>query len=426
MIEPIMFIGIGFLVAGLLVIGVIPLVHARAVRLTMQRIEALTPSSMAEIQADKDQLRAELAMSMRRLEMRVDQMKAKTTSQLAEIGKKSESIGRLKLELGEKTAPLFLLEARDKQLTEDLSATHAEIAAKIEALQATERKLADTQAELGKFTTNFDEALVTVDSQRAELVALRPQTEVLKGQIDSYEKEARNLTERLTQETSDVLMLNQQLSEERGRNEILGNRISELEPRLVAQMTEAESLGRRVQELVAQLDEQGRFLAEREYDAGQLRGLASAAQTTESDVRAEFAEAENRRSVMTETLRSEKALVEEQLRQSEDERANLQREIASIKREAESAWATERMENAVLRERTNDATAEVARLTSVLEGRGSPIETILVSDAGRGHANGSNGNGYGTIGANGESSKGTLADRILALQSRTVRVPQAS
>ena len=116
MIEPIMYIGIGFLVAGLLVIGVIPLVHARAVRLTMRRLEALTPLSMAEIQADKDQLRAEFAMSMRRLEMNVEQMKAKTTSQPAEIGKKSEAIGRLKLELGEKTAALFALEAKEKQL----------------------------------------------------------------------------------------------------------------------------------------------------------------------------------------------------------------------------------------------------------------------------------------------------------------------
>src|SRR5256886_17031013 len=123
MIEPIMFVGIGFLVAGLLVIGVIPLVPARAVRLTQRRIEALTPLSMAEIQADKDQLRAEFAMSTRRLEMSVEQMKAKTSSQLAEIGKKSEAIGRLKLELGEKTAALFAIEAREQQLLEDLKNT---------------------------------------------------------------------------------------------------------------------------------------------------------------------------------------------------------------------------------------------------------------------------------------------------------------
>src|SRR4030088_1334575 len=120
MIEPIMFVGIGFLVAGLLVIGVIPLVHSRAVRLTMRRLEALTPLSMAEIQADKDQLRAEFAMSTRRLEMSVEQMKAKTTGQLTEIGKKSEAVGRLKLELGEKAATLLGAEAKANSLTEEL------------------------------------------------------------------------------------------------------------------------------------------------------------------------------------------------------------------------------------------------------------------------------------------------------------------
>src|SRR6201998_4249887 len=129
MVEPIMFVGIGFLIAGLLVIGVIPLVHARAVRLTMRRLEALTPLSMAEIQADKDQLRAEFAMSTRRLEMSVEQMKMKTSSQLAEIGKKSDAIGRLKLELGEKAAALLAAEAKITTMTEELEATTSEFAA---------------------------------------------------------------------------------------------------------------------------------------------------------------------------------------------------------------------------------------------------------------------------------------------------------
>src|SRR5213592_1620338 len=127
MIEPIMYFGIGFLFATLLAIVLVPLVHGRAVRLTMKRLEAVTPMSMAEIQADKDQLRAEFAMSTRRLEMSVEQMKAKTTSQLAEIGKKSEGIGRLKLELGEKTAALLALEASEAQLREDLSSTQQQL-----------------------------------------------------------------------------------------------------------------------------------------------------------------------------------------------------------------------------------------------------------------------------------------------------------
>src|SRR2546425_8584966 len=128
MIEPIMYIGIGFLVAGLLVIGVIPLVHARAVRLPTRRLEALTPFSMAEIQADKDQLRAEFAMSTHRLEMSVEQLKARTTSQLAEIGKKNEAVSRLKFELGEKAAALLALEAKEKQLTNELEVISTDLA----------------------------------------------------------------------------------------------------------------------------------------------------------------------------------------------------------------------------------------------------------------------------------------------------------
>jgi hypothetical protein len=125
MVEPIMYFGIGFLVAALVGLIVVPLVHGRAVRLTMQRLEAATPLSMAEIQADKDQLRAEFAMSTRRLEMSVEQLKNRSTSQLAELGKKADAINRLKAEIGEKSATIFALEARDKALRDQLRATEA-------------------------------------------------------------------------------------------------------------------------------------------------------------------------------------------------------------------------------------------------------------------------------------------------------------
>src|ERR1700704_621735 len=246
MIEPIMFVGIGFLVAGLLVIGFIPLVHARAVRLTMRRLEALTPLSMAEIQADKDQLRAEFAMSTRRLEMSVDQMKAKTTHQLAEIGHKSEAIGRLKLELGEKTASLFALEAKEKQLTDDLKAAQDELAAKVAEMEEAEHTLAATQAKLVQTSGNFHERSVTADSQRVELVALRAQVEVLKGQIESYESEPKELRERLSNKPTEVELLVQQLNAERAKAEQLGNRSVELDRQIMAQTTEAEILNRRV------------------------------------------------------------------------------------------------------------------------------------------------------------------------------------
>src|SRR3977135_3068327 len=150
MVEPVMFFGIGFLFAALIGLIIIPLVQARAIRLTMRRLEAATPLSMAEIQADKDQLRAEFAMSARRLGVGGDQLKNKTTSQLAELGKKSDAINRMKLELGEKNATIFSLEAREKAIKEQLRATEEEFTAKTEALRTAEKALTDKQSDLAK------------------------------------------------------------------------------------------------------------------------------------------------------------------------------------------------------------------------------------------------------------------------------------
>src|SRR5258705_11146546 len=156
MIEPIMYIGIGFLFAGLLVIGVIPLVHARAVRLTRKRLEAMTPMSLAEIQAEKDQLRAEFAMTTRRLEMGVEQLKTKSNNQLPEIGKKSEPTGRLRLELNEKTETMFALEGREKQLIEEVARARAELATRTESLAATEQWLTGARTQMGEITGRPD------------------------------------------------------------------------------------------------------------------------------------------------------------------------------------------------------------------------------------------------------------------------------
>ena len=73
----------------------------------------------------------------------------------------------------------------------------------------------------------------------------------------------------------------------------------------------------------------------------------------------------------------------------------------------------------MLRERINDVAAEVVRLTSVLEGPGSRIEAILAeTGAPAGAVN-------GAPPASGEETRGSLADRIRALQSRASRLSPA-
>ena len=422
MIEPIMFFGIGLLVASLFGLVLIPLVHNRAVRLTMRRLEAATPLSMAEIQADKDQLRAEFAMSTRRLELSVEQMKAKTTSQLAELGKKTDAINRLKMELGEKTAEIFTLEAREKSLKDQLHTTEGEHSVKIGSLREAERALAEKEGELARLAANLNERSIDADSQRIEVVALRTQVEAMKNRVASYDREAQEIGDRLERERRDASLASSELSEERAKGEKLGDRVAQLERALVAQTTEGEILGRRVQELEARLADQTQRLSERDRECKDLRDQVRSAHETETSLRSDMANAAARGRTTTEGLKTEKSLVENQLMQSREEQAKLQSEIAAMKREAEQSWASERVENALLRERINDIAVEIARLTVALEGQGSPIEAMLAAEASG--INGSRGyNGDPRPVVTDESGRGSLADRIRALQNRASRVP---
>lgn len=430
MIEPIMYLAIGFLVSMLFGLMIVPLVHSRAVRLTTRRLEAATPLSMAEIQADKDQLRAEFAMSARRLEMSVDQLRNKTTSQLAELGKKSDAINRMKIELGEKNATIFGLEAREKAVKEQLRATEEEFAAKTELLRGAEAALTDKQAELARINHELSDRSVTADTRQVELVAVRAQIEQLQGRVSDAEKEFAETQTRLAQERTESEKATSELTDARGRVENLSQRVNDLDRQLIVQVKEAEMLGSRVNDLEGRLATQGKLLAEREYENNQLKQTNAAAERIMMDLRNELATASSSggSSAALEKLRAEKSALEEQLSATRDERAKLQRDINAIQQQAESSWATERMENALLRERINDIAAEVAKLAMQLEGPNSAIEAMLAAEpaAPRPPAKPANDiAGSGAPAPVGPSEGGgTLAERIRALQSHASRARQ--
>ena len=421
MIEPIMYLAIGFLVSMLCGLMIVPLVHNRAVRLTTRRLEAATPLSMAEIQADKDQLRAEFAMSARRLEMSVEQLKHKTTSQLAELGKKSDAINRMKIELGEKNATIFSLEAREKAIKEQLRATEEEFNTKTDALRAAEQALTGKQGEFAKIHAELSDRSLMADSRQVELLAVRTQIDELKGRVGDAEREFAATKARLAQERSESETASRELAEARSRVENLSQRVTDLDRQLIVQVKEAEMLGNRVNDLEARLATQGKLLAERDYENNQLRQASAAAERTAKELRDEIAAMTGGKSPLLEKLRSEKAALEEQLRLARDERAKLQRDINAIQQQAESSWATERMENALLRERINDIAAEVAKLAMQLEGPNSPIEAILAAEPAAAERPAMGGATNGAAAAPVPEGSGTLAERIRALQSHASR-----
>ena len=336
---------------------------------------------------------------------------------------------RMKLELGEKNAMIFSFEAREKAVKEQLRATEEEFTAKTEALRGAEHALKDKQTELAKLNAELSDRSVMADSRQVELVAVRAQIDELKNRVTDAEKEFATTQARLQQERGDSEKATRELGEARSRVENLSQRVTDLDRQLILQVKEAEMLGNRVNDLEGRLSTQGKLLAERDYENKQLRQANEAAERTAGELRSEIAAlGGGGKSPALEKLRTEKAAVEEQLRIARDERAKLQRDINAIQQQAESSWATERMENALLRERINDIAAEVAKLAMQLEGPNSPIEAMLAAEpaippmAAR-PANGAQPIGATAGGGNSEGG-GTLAERIRALQSHASRARQ--
>jgi chromosome segregation ATPase len=456
MIEAIMFFSLGFLGASLIALVLLSAVWHRAVRLTTRRIEGAIPVSMVEIQADKDQLRAEFAMSTRRLENSVEQLKFKTTEQLAEIGRKSESVRILKSEVEEKTARITSLEAHERSIRDKLNSTEEELSSKSRQLHDTEQALAAKENELVLAARAIGNVTSESDSRQVEIIALTTQRDTLKGRIENLEREIAATEQRMAKERDAAQNAADTLRHEQNNVEDLTTRLREMETMFAESKRETESLAntidslrnesrrsaelaeRREQELAARLSQrenelsahlakrEGEMLAQLQAREAQLSGeledsqnkLATAVaelERTRAETRVMHDQVEKASAALHATidiLKSEKAQLEGALSQLREERARLESEVTKLRGEAEKTWAEERVENALLRERINDVAAEVARLVANLEGANSPIERILAADAAQtnGHQNG----GSPVAG----EARVSLAQRIRNLQSR--------
>jgi hypothetical protein len=99
MIETVMLIALGFTVASLLALLIAPALWRRAVKLTTRKIKATMPISVADINADKDLLRAEYAVEMRRLELGLGKAKERAARHLMERNQHTVEIGKLEIEI---------------------------------------------------------------------------------------------------------------------------------------------------------------------------------------------------------------------------------------------------------------------------------------------------------------------------------------
>jgi hypothetical protein len=325
LIEPAMYCGIGFLVAGLLSLPLLGVAHRRAERLTKQRLNTLLPMSVKELEAEKDLLRAEFAVSSQRLAGTVDDLRAKTVAQQIEIGRHGGAVATLKSELGEKAKTVCVLEAREAALEQRLRATEQEHSLKSINLEDARRALLDKEAEVARLTADLDTRAVIAERQNVELAKARANIEALNAKVEERNGEVEALNARRHREEMDAAS---QVADERSQVENLGRRVADLELELIAERNAADALSKVTAERFC---EHARLLAAHEHEVDRLRVALDAAQRAEAGLRYELTQVEERRAMEGKAALAEKATLEMQFAQLRLDRQELQWEVAALR-----------------------------------------------------------------------------------------------
>jgi chromosome segregation ATPase len=134
MIEQAMIFALGFLLAGLVALALVPAFWRRAIGLTRRRLEAQVPVSIQEILAERDQLRAQNAVECRRLEDRAAALNRVHAVDLSELGRRAVQIVTLEADLAARAKELSVQIAENKRQERELAEVQAEAAAADKAL----------------------------------------------------------------------------------------------------------------------------------------------------------------------------------------------------------------------------------------------------------------------------------------------------
>jgi len=383
-IENIMYFVLGLLAAGLAALIILPAVWRRAVRLTKKRIEAATPMTMAEFRADKDQLRAEFALSTRRLEMNVEALRRRLADQLRDINRKKNELGGIK---GERDSHL--------QIVRELEEREAEARRRILEL---EKEGADLAQKLRMRDRELGEKASQLDAARDVIRGNAPRAFAIDG---------KSLSGDYNRDIDDVMS---RLEVESKRSEFLENQNRTL-------ITQLESSDKRAAAVIATAADLREKLA-RQDDTGTERDNQLVA------AEARIADAESRVSaILSETTRmvadgDEKRdmLLAEKLT-IEDEMEKLRGKISGVEHTVMADWDTDRIEQSHLRERLNDIASDVSRLVYALEGNGLPDSEESLLDRVQKFVDMAEDPQPTPIrGPNAKPSEGAVSDRLKALR----------
>jgi chromosome segregation ATPase len=366
-IEALMFFALGFLVAALIALLIIPAINARAERLARRRLEALFPLSITELTAEKDHLRAEFAVTQRRLERKAEQALAGKHHDMEELGRRAVRINELENDLVARDHMLANLQRELEGTRAEMAEVEAELAAARqsgaagqETVGALERAHRSTLDELAITRGNLESTAAALAEARTALA--ETQSRLADFESEDAERDQRHFTmvNELHVGRANVADLETRLASQKARSDELAQALEVQRSELADERRRAAEL---VQTLAGEQDQSGKLLErireleeERETRAAQW-GRAAADTTDMRDERDALAkELEEGKSALAGTAA--------RLAAADTRIAELE---AALRQAKDGADETIRAENAELRRRIEEVAEEIMRVSAAPE-----------------------------------------------------------
>ena len=192
MIEQAMMFALGFAFCGLLALALLPAFWRRAMRLSARRVHMQVPLSMDEILAERDLLRAEFAVTQRRLEQRLEALIERQAQDMRALGFSQSELALRQQQYEETVSQLAERDQHLSQALDRLETVSKELAETAIARDQHQAQVRDQSLQISAMERAYQNLSDIAEERRALIASLETR-------LSGLEMKLSDATERLVQ-----------------------------------------------------------------------------------------------------------------------------------------------------------------------------------------------------------------------------------